>query len=82
MEHEVVLVVRAFWDDQEKVWVASSDDVPGLATEAADLNTLVQKLKVMIPELLDENGRGDGDEIPFRLLSECTAIASRNAAAA
>jgi hypothetical protein len=40
-----------------------------------------KKLKVMIPELLDENGRNDGEDVPFRLLSECTVIASRRAQA-
>ncbi|MEK7298667.1 MAG: DUF1902 domain-containing protein, partial [Candidatus Margulisiibacteriota bacterium] len=78
MRHDKTLVVHAIWDDEVEVWVATSEDVPGLATEAASLNDLVKKLKVMIPELLDENGYGygDGDEIPFRLLSECTAVAS------
>ncbi|GEM_PF-5315167 len=41
----------------------------------------MKKLKVMIPELLDENGYDINGEIPFRLLSECSAIASRHAGA-
>jgi len=45
--------VKAEWDSEASVWVASSDDVPGLATGA---DTLVEKLKVVIPELLEENG--------------------------
>ncbi len=81
MRSDKTLVVHAIWDDEVEVWVATSADVPGLATEATNLNELVNKLKVMIPELLDENGHGNGDEIPFRLLSECTAVASRHAAA-
>lgn len=82
MRHDKTLIVRAVRDDEAEVWVATSEDVPGLATEAATLNDLINKLKVMIPELLDENGQGGGDEIPFRLLSECNAVASRHAAAA
>ena len=27
------LFVRAEWDDEASVWVATSEDVPGLATE-------------------------------------------------
>lgn len=73
-------VVRAFWDDEASVWVASSDDVPGLATEAETIEQLVGKLKVMIPELLDANGYPDGDEVSFSLLSECTVTAHRQAA--
>jgi hypothetical protein len=49
-------VVRATWDDEAKVWVAESDDVPGLVAEAPEVETLVKKLKVLIPELLEANG--------------------------
>ena len=80
MRNDKTLTVHALWDDEAQVWVATSEDVPGLATEAADLDELMKKLKVMIPELLEENGIDDGGEIPFRLLSECTAIASRHSA--
>lgn len=41
--------VHAQWDDEANVWVASSDGVPGLATEADTTGTLVQKLKMLIP---------------------------------
>jgi predicted RNase H-like HicB family nuclease len=50
------LTVHATWDDEARVWVATSDDVPGLATEADDMDKLVAKLKTMIPELLEANG--------------------------
>ena len=63
------LVVTASWDDEAKVWVATSDDVPGLATEAGSFESLIEKLKRMIPELLDANGYAEGDEeVPFQLL--------------
>jgi predicted RNase H-like HicB family nuclease len=74
------LVVNAFWDDEARVWVASSDDVPGLATEAESMNALVEKLKVMIPELLDANGYDNGEDVPFELLSKLSSIAHRHAA--
>ena len=35
--------------------MATSDEVPGLATEAPTLEALVEKLRVMIPELLEAN---------------------------
>ena len=44
------------WDEDAKVWVASSDDVPGLATGADAFEDLIEKLMVVIPELLFENG--------------------------
>ena len=48
--------VHAMWDDEATVWVASSDDVPGLATEAETTEALIAKLKTLIPELLELNG--------------------------
>ena len=48
--------VTAEWDEEAQVWVASSDDVPGLATGADTLDELIGKLKIAIPELLVENG--------------------------
>ncbi len=71
------LFVRAEWDDEAQVWVATSDDVPGLATEAETAEELVKKLKIMIPELMEANGCGDGDEIPFELFSRRFETAKR-----
>jgi len=44
------------WDSEAGVWVAESDDVPGLVAEADSPNVLAQKLKTLIPELLELNG--------------------------
>lgn len=43
-------------DDEAMVWVATSDDVPGLATEADTITALGAKLDAIIPELLELNG--------------------------
>ncbi|MFO1046369.1 MAG: DUF1902 domain-containing protein [Geminicoccaceae bacterium] len=50
------LTVRAEWDAEAGVWVAESEDVPGLVTEADTLKRLVDRLRVLVPELLDLNG--------------------------
>ena len=63
--------VQCAWDAEAEVWVATGDDVPGLATGADALDGLVQKLKVVIPELLDANGLLSTDEpgdIPFAII--------------
>ncbi len=49
--------VHTFFDDEAEVWVAESDDVPGLVTEAGSIDELISKLRILIPELLEENGR-------------------------
>jgi predicted RNase H-like HicB family nuclease len=51
-----VYEVRAQWDSEAGVWVAESEDVPGLVAEADSPNVLVQKLRTLIPELLELNG--------------------------
>jgi predicted RNase H-like HicB family nuclease len=71
------LVVHAHWDDNAGVWVAESDDVPGLATEAETAEALIRKLEVIIPELLEANGLREPGPVPFRLLAERLGLASR-----
>jgi len=51
-----VYEIRAQWDSEAGVWVAESEDVPGLVAEADSPNVLSQKLRVLIPELLELNG--------------------------
>lgn len=62
-------LVRATWDSEASVWVAESDDVSGLATEAESLDALLLKLNVMIPELLGMNDGDFGGEVRIELLA-------------
>jgi predicted RNase H-like HicB family nuclease len=57
---ERTYIVTALWDAEAQIWVAESDDVPGLATGAATLDELVDKLNAMIPELLELNPHSAG----------------------
>lgn len=47
--------VHAFWDDEAGVWVAQSEQIPGLVTEAETVEELSAKLERLIPELLELN---------------------------
>ena len=44
-------VVHATWDGDANVWVAESDNVPGLIAEAPTPEALLSKLRVLVPEL-------------------------------
>ena len=69
--------VEAIWDGEAQVWVATSDDVPGLITEADTSEQLIKKLQVLIPELLQANGlisEHDPSDIPLHLLSKRTEM--------
>ena len=50
-----LLVITAAWDQDARVWVATSDDIPGLATEAASLEDLIQRVEDVAPELIEDN---------------------------
>ena len=49
-------VVNFFWDDEAEVWIATSDDVPGLVLESESFDKLVERVRTAIPELLELNG--------------------------
>jgi hypothetical protein len=55
MGYELPCVVLARWDADASVWVATSDDVPGLATEATTMDALRAKLRDLVPALLRAN---------------------------
>ena len=68
--------VHAQWDEEAKVWVASSEDVPGLATVSDTTESLIQKLKTLIPELLEANGQTPSEPIAFELLTRRFELAA------
>jgi hypothetical protein len=66
-----MILVRAVWDDEANVWVATSDDVTGLVTEAASIEVLAAKLPGLIADLLESNGPiSTLPEIPIHIIAE------------
>jgi predicted RNase H-like HicB family nuclease len=69
------IIVKADWDDDAKVWVATSTDIDGLATEADTLEALRAKVLTMIAELLELNeDRSDLPEIPVQIIARQAAL--------
>ena len=65
------LVVKALWDSKASVWVATSDDVPGLVTESKSFESLLKKLRTLVPELLELNGAMPrSGRAPYRVVAE------------
>lgn len=56
-----VLRIDAMWDPEASVWVVTSEDVPGLVTEAATIEAVNEKLAELIPLLLEMNEPHDYD---------------------
>jgi hypothetical protein len=48
MEYKISLT----WDDEAYVWMATSEDVPGLALESGSLDALMERVKFAAPDLL------------------------------
>ena len=63
------IIVRVDWDDEAKVWVATSDDI-GLVTEAETQEALEQKAIAMILELLEGEAFSDLPDIPIHFMAE------------
>jgi predicted RNase H-like HicB family nuclease len=53
------VVIHADWDPEAGVWVATTQDIRGLVTEAESIEALRAKLPGMIIDLLEENGVSD-----------------------
>lgn len=75
------LKIMATWDDDARVWVATSDDVLGLAIEASTMDALIERLKIVIPELLECNHQMElNHEVPFILEGKFTGKITTRAA--
>jgi hypothetical protein len=42
--------VDFLWDDDAAVWVATSDDIPGLVLESGSLDALMERVRNAVPE--------------------------------
>ena len=70
-----MLVVHADWDSEAGCWYATSDDIPGLATGADTIEDLIERLKVIVPELVELNEIPVHGHVSFELLARWRAIA-------
>lgn len=52
MEKEFKCTVNFLWDNESAVWIATSEDVPGLVLEDKSLDALQRRAEAAIPELL------------------------------
>lgn len=70
MKH-LSIFVRAEWDDVARVWVATSNDIAGLAVEAKTMEELNRKVTNAISDLIELNGvDSDLAEIPVHIMAE------------
>lgn len=48
-------IIHLTWDNDANVWVATSDDIPGLVLESGSFDALLERSRIAIPELLALN---------------------------
>ncbi len=47
--------VTLLWDDDASVWVATSDDIPGLVLEGGSADALIERVRFAAPGLMALN---------------------------
>jgi hypothetical protein len=61
------IVINARWDDEASVWIATSDEAPGLVVEADDWPAMIEEVRLVLPDLLDLSGESAEDvSLTFR----------------
>lgn len=48
-------VITFTWDDESSVWIATSNDIPGLVLESGSFDALLERTRYAVPELLELN---------------------------
>ncbi|MDR1564560.1 MAG: DUF1902 domain-containing protein [Oscillospiraceae bacterium] len=64
--------INLLWDNEASVWVATSDDIPGLVLESGSFDALLERVRFAVPELLElsKNGTDSVDSYGLAFLSE------------
>ena len=82
MAFPTTVIVEFAWDAEANVYVATSDHVPGLVAEAETVEKLDQKIRYLIPLLVEENKHLFGEEldtsVPIELLIQQRSMLSLN----
>jgi hypothetical protein len=61
------IAIDARWDAEAGVWIATSEDVPGLVVEAATWPGMIEGVRLVLPELLEVSGKpADNLSLTFR----------------
>jgi hypothetical protein len=61
------VVIDARWDGEASVWIATSNDVPGLVVEADTWPAMIEEVRLVLPELLELSGeRSDNITLTFK----------------
>jgi Domain of unknown function (DUF1902) len=61
------ITIDTRWDGEASVWIATSNDVPGLVVEADTWPAMIEEVRLVLPDLLELSGeRSDNLSLTFR----------------
>ena len=61
------ITIEARWDGEAGVWIATSNDAPGLVVEADTWPAMIEEVRLVLPEFLELSGqRNDKLSLTFR----------------
>ena len=61
------IIIQARWDGESSVWLATSEDVPGLVVEADTWPAMINEVQLVLPELLEVSGQANDQlSVTFR----------------
>jgi hypothetical protein len=52
------ITIDARWDGETSVWIATSEEVPGLVVEADTWPSMIEEVRLVLPDLLELSGQG------------------------
>ncbi len=55
------ITIQARWDGEANVWIATSNDVRGLVVEADTWASMIDEVRMILPELMEVAGQGHED---------------------
>ena len=58
-------IVNLTWDNEAEVWVAQSEDIPGLVLESGSFDALIERVRFALPELLELNKANPSPVVTF-----------------
>ncbi len=53
------ITITARWDVEASVWLATSEQVPGLVVEAETWPAMIEEVSLVLPELLELSGQAN-----------------------
>lgn len=64
------ITIQARWDDEAGVWIATSQDAPGLVVEAETWGAMIEEVRLVLPDLLDLAEQGEDGRLSLTFKAE------------